>query len=457
MHENTQFLSSVVIGGAGLIATSLYQWNNSRLAQKQAEWQQSREEEKSKNDWRIERAKILAQNLQTLTTRGSDTAEQRYGVLLSLTRGRIIERDLAVSYALELGKDSPEDMRSVLSNIDDKDAHYYRRLAEDYAPTCIQRYGVSAAAMYVCRKDHLYGFSQGLAGAMIDDLNGIPDPSASPPLEILRDERYVQSKLLSLIGLYGEFVTDVYERRQWPILERFMNYSKGARLVATFDLLMESIEEANSSDQVTLRQRFDAGQAWLKDYMSGPSCDSECRGRLLSVLVSHLGNSPDHFPILLRNLLEGERFDVVAFISRLLGRLGYCQIDPKQLPVLRDSILIPALLTHVAKPQPDRELINDLLGLLETLPLPADSLPDWKKLQTELSRVTAGQQPKQFLERYAAEQRRKKALATAAHAQKTGAAPGAASSATPAPGSIRGTNFCPVVSEFQTQADDRDD
>ena len=100
MHENTQFLSSVVIGGAGLIATSLYQWNNSKLAQQQADWQRQREEEKSNNDWRIERAKILAQNLQTLTARGSETAEQRYGVLLSLTRGKIIERDLAVSYAL---------------------------------------------------------------------------------------------------------------------------------------------------------------------------------------------------------------------------------------------------------------------------------------------------------------------------------------------------------------------
>lgn len=84
--ENHNFVSSVVIGGAGLMATSLYQCNQTQMARQQAESQQRIAREQADNNWRIERAKILSQNLQTLTARGGDNVEQRYGVLLSLTR-----------------------------------------------------------------------------------------------------------------------------------------------------------------------------------------------------------------------------------------------------------------------------------------------------------------------------------------------------------------------------------
>jgi hypothetical protein len=487
IHENTQFLSSVVIGGAGLIATSLYQCNNSRLAERQAEWQQSREDEKSKNDWRIERAKILAQNLQTLTTRGSDTVEQRYGVLLSLTRGKIIERDLAVSYALELGKDSADDMRSVLANIDEKDASYYKRLADAYVPTCVQRYGVTAASMYVCRQDAMAAFSQGIAGAMADDLNGATEQALSAPLGILTDERYVQTKLLSLLGLYGEFITDAYEHRQWPLLERFLNSSKGAGLVAYLDLLMEPVDQANSADQIAIRQRFDVGLAWLKDYMVSPSCDSECRGRILPGILSHLGHSPGYLDRLLRELLEGQRSEMAALVSRLQARLVYCQIDPLQMPALRDQILVPALLAQVDKPQPDLQLLDELIGLLEPMPLPPDTSADWKRLKDKLTLLTSGLQPKRFLNAWSEQQRRLKTLAklpappkpkptpppAAATPPRSATASPAGAAAVSAPASvignstanatsnlaqlIRGSNFCAVVSQPQTPSDDHDE
>ena len=48
---------------------------------------------------------------------GSNSADQRYGVLLSLTRADIIDPELAVSYALELGKDNADYMLSVLANV----------------------------------------------------------------------------------------------------------------------------------------------------------------------------------------------------------------------------------------------------------------------------------------------------------------------------------------------------
>lgn len=462
--ENTQFLSSVVIGGAGLIATSLYQWNNSKLAQRQAEWQQKREEEKSNNEWRIERAKILAQNLQTLTSRGGDTAEQRYGVLLSLTRGKIIERDLAVSYALELGKDNADDMRSVLANVEDKDIHYYRRLAEAYVPTCTQRYGVGVPAMHVCRQDHLDKFSQGIAGAVADDIDGLPDPSQAVPLRLLQDERYVHSHLLSLLGLYGEFVNDVYERRQWPLLERFVDSSRGARLIGSLDLLMQPIDQVNAAEQATTRQRFDASRAWLKSYITSTECDGECRSRLAGIILSHLDSSSGGFHLLLRGLLDGQRQEVAPILSRLQVRMGHCQYDPAEVPKLRDQVLLPALLFQLEKARPEPELFDDLLSLLLLLPLPEESSTDWKKAQAKLAALTKGRQPKLFFDRYQEEQKRRRLLMqAAAQRQRTPVPPpntakgtlanqpASNNSQAPFVGQIKGSDFCPFVNHLEEE------
>src|SRR5215475_3812939 len=120
------FLSSFVIGAAGLIATSIWQYRQSEIAAHQADSQQQIAATQAENSWRIERAEILAKNLQTLSTSGENGVEQRYGVLLSLTRGNILDPELAVSYALELGKDNPDYMKSVLASTADKS---YPRLA----------------------------------------------------------------------------------------------------------------------------------------------------------------------------------------------------------------------------------------------------------------------------------------------------------------------------------------
>src|SRR5215470_14811941 len=134
------FMSTFVIGAAGLIATSIWQYKQSEIARHQAESQQAIAKTQAENQWRIERAEILSKNLQVLASRGGSTADQRYGVLLSLTRGDILDPELAVSYALELGKDNPEYMKSVLANTSDKS---YARLAAAFEPTCAQRYGVA--------------------------------------------------------------------------------------------------------------------------------------------------------------------------------------------------------------------------------------------------------------------------------------------------------------------------
>src|SRR5260370_29928778 len=130
------FLSSFVIGAGGWIATSIWQFRQADIASRQAAAQQRVAETQAENSWKIEKADILAKNLQVLSLQGNNNVEQRYGVLLSLTRGNILDPQLAVSYALELGKDSPEYMRSALTNASGKD--YWRREGA-FEPTWDQR------------------------------------------------------------------------------------------------------------------------------------------------------------------------------------------------------------------------------------------------------------------------------------------------------------------------------
>src|SRR5213080_4261857 len=64
------FLSSFVIGAAGLVATSIWQYRQSETARRSAESQQKVAETQADNQWRIERAEILAKNLSVLSAQG---------------------------------------------------------------------------------------------------------------------------------------------------------------------------------------------------------------------------------------------------------------------------------------------------------------------------------------------------------------------------------------------------
>jgi len=454
--ENTQFLSSVVIGGAGLIATSIYQCNNSKLAQRQAEWQQKRELEKAQNDWRIERAKILAQNLQTLTARGGDTAEQRFGVLLSLTRGNILDSDLAVSYALELGRDSPEYMRSVLVNVDRKDIQHYQRLASAYLPTCTQRYGVSVPSLPICKDDAMDARSQAIAEVVGDDLEtALADPMPAGPLELLSDERSVNSNLLRMTGIFSEFIGELYDRRQWATLDRFLGFSQGARLVGTLNLLMQSGDPIPTTDQEATKQRFEEGRAWLESYVTSPTCDSECRGRVLSVILSNISHGQPQFVKLLRALFGRPRPESLPFLNRLHSRLSLCQIGPKDTLILRDEVLLPVLFTQTGQPKPDQEMIDDLLYQLLLLPPIPDASADWKLLQGALQRVTKGRQPKLYFDRLQEEQNRRKALLQQGPPSASQAA-GTKAPAAPAPTHVH-RDFCAFANQFKEDHDDSEE
>jgi hypothetical protein len=159
------FLSSFVIGVAGLVATSIWQFRQAQNAERQQISEQAIARTKADNDWRIARAEILGKNLSVLSLQGPQTVDQRFGVLLSLTRGNILDPELAASYALELGRDNPTYMRVVLAGTTNKN---YIQLEQAFALTCMQRFGVEKRAE-VCKDDKLAERSEAIAQLIADE------------------------------------------------------------------------------------------------------------------------------------------------------------------------------------------------------------------------------------------------------------------------------------------------
>lgn len=355
--------------------------------------------EQADNSWRIERAKILSENLKTLTTRGGDTVEQRYGVLLSLLRGSILEPDVAVSYALELGRDNPDYMRSVLTNIDRKDEQYYRRLETAYVLTCEQRYGVSSQQVAQCASDKWAERSTALANTLLDNLEDLSAlDGQNSPMCLLHDEREVYPRMLRLIGLFTPFLHDLYERRMWEPIDKFLAKSPGAKLVGTMSLALANNDMSTESEaDKAIRARI---EALAQGYAAGTACDAECRLRVFAFALSNLSKSRGIFERVLRAQLQKPRSEIEPLLSRLSTRLQYCQYDPGDATIIRDGILQPALESEVAQPKPDLVKLELLLSMLAELPEPTTPLPaSWQKLIDQLGKLSQGRYPKQLADR----------------------------------------------------------
>ena len=469
LSANTNFVSSFVIGGAGLIATSLYQCNQTEMARQQAQSQQAIAREQADNNWRIERAKILSQNLQTLTARGDDSVEQRYGVLLSLTRGSILEPDVAVSYALELGKSNPEYMSSVLGTIERKDEAHYRRLASAYQPTCAQRYGVTSPLIEQCKADQLAARSAALAGVISDDTEQAvtttttgtataatpPNPAApstggAGPLRLLADEREVHAGLLRLCGVFAPFLQDMYERRQWSAIDSFLGYSAGARLIGTLVLSTLPLETGAAAEHEKLVLFHQQLEDWLQKFLTDSACDADCRVRVVGIMLSQFDKGQRHFAPILRALLKRPHAEASPTIARLNLRLLWCQIDPRDVDLIRDQVLVPLLLGELkplqaalaagpqaapkpavpdaklppgAKPAPppspyagvkiDEPLVEDLLELLALVPEPKAPGEPWKVLSALLGKLPWPRLAALLGERRTAAQNQRKAASQA--------------------------------------------
>src|SRR5437879_2173324 len=96
IEKYTIFLSSFVLGVAGLVGTCMHQSNQTKIETEKAQAEIHVSNIESDVKWQIARAEILSKHLQTLLDKKPETIDQRYGVLLSLTRGDVIDPELAI-------------------------------------------------------------------------------------------------------------------------------------------------------------------------------------------------------------------------------------------------------------------------------------------------------------------------------------------------------------------------
>jgi hypothetical protein len=404
----SSFLSSFVIGVAGLAATSIWQWKQSDIARRQADSQQKLAEVKADNDWRIERAEILAKNLSVLSSHGAESAEQRYGVLLSLTRGNILDPELAVSYALELGKDNPAYMRSVLSSTTEKN---YVQLVHAFQLTCLERYGVTKD-VDLCKDDKDAARSAEIAGLVSDEMAAAIAQGKPGPLVLLRDEQQVQAKPAKLAWLFEPYLTDLYERRQFREIERFEAYSTGARVVAALVLATAHTGEFVTNDEATTLEKFHSDRRkWLAGYLFGRTCDGECRGHLIDAMISVYGEAQGDYDETLRRLLLRPRAEVNAAIGRLHKRLLWCQIDGDDLAQLRDRVLVPALVAALdGGKETAPTSVDDIAALLATCPAPKDppAKPAWDAALERFHKAAPERYQKAYVSRRAVADRERR-------------------------------------------------
>ncbi|HEY0482921.1 MAG TPA: hypothetical protein VGD37_35610 [Kofleriaceae bacterium] len=379
------FLSSFVIGAAGLIATSIWQYRQSETTRNQVIAEQKVAETTAENSWKITRADILSKNLGVLASTGRETESQRYGVLLSLTRADIIDPELAVSYALELGKDSADDMASVLANTRHKD---YARLARAYSLSCEQKYGIERP-LAMC-EDKLADRSVAIARLFAADVQLWLKGGDPGPMALLDQEREVQAEVQQYTGLYRTALTEMYEHREWDAITRFAARAPGAHLISALVLAAARTGEFVTDDEVKQLEAFhDEQTRWLTGYFAGKTCDSACKGRLLEVMVSHYYEARGDFDAAVRALLLGPRSSSGVAISRLHARLLWCQLDDTDLEPLRDQALVPAA-ERALDPKVDAAIREALVSLLALVPAPApgeDGAAAWTALQADIDKA----------------------------------------------------------------------
>lgn len=369
----SSFLSSFVIGMAGLIATSIWQYRQSETARVQAASEQQLAKTKADNEWRIARAEILAKNLDVLSAQGLNNADRRFGVLLSLTRANILDPELAVSYALELGKDNPAYMRSVLTNTEGKS---YVQLAQAFALTCVQRFGVERAAD-ICDDDKLAERSDAIAALIAEEMEAsaaLGRPQAGP-LSLLRDTDDVQAMASKLAWLFEPYLQDLYDHRRWNEIARFESASTGAKVVASLVLSTARTGELLSEVETRQVDKFHGDhRRWLASYMRGKGCDAECRAHLIEFMLSTVRESDGDYDDMLKDLLLRPRGEVGRAINHIHTRLLWCQIDQDDVALLRDRVLVPTALEVLAPGAKavDPVILDDLVGLLALTPEPTD-------------------------------------------------------------------------------------
>jgi hypothetical protein len=333
-----------------------------------------------------------------LSSHDPTTVETRYGVLLSLTRGQIIDPELAVSYALEIGKENPDYMRTVLVSTAEKN---YLQLAHAFMLTCIQRFGVAKDAD-ICKGDRYADRSDTIAQLISDEMDAINAGSkvaGGGPAALLKSERDVQAMPDKLSWMFEPYLQQLYDRRQWDEIKRFEQISNGAHLVSSLVLATARTGEFVTTAEATSLEKFHAEERkWLTQYLLGPGCDGECKGRLVDVMLASYGESQGDYDEPFRRLLERPRNEAGPAVGRLHGRLLWCQMDAGEEALFRDKVLVPAIEDVLKQPKPDASMLGDLMGLLALTPEPTDNAA-YRDLLSRLQKMNPSAYQKMYVNR----------------------------------------------------------
>ena len=293
-------------------------------------------------------------------------------MLLSLTRGAILDPELAVSYALELGKDNAGYMRAVLEATEHKN---YSQLAQAFKMTCLQRFGVEKAAE-ICKDDALSERSDAIAQVFQDEMEAMAvaaasQPPGNGPLSILKDEREVQSFPGGWPGCSSRTCRISTSGGSGRRSSASRSSRPGAQLVAALVLATARTGELVSASESAELDKFHADRRkWLVGYLLGRTCDPDCRGKLVDVMLSSYGEAEGDYDEPLRRLLRQPHAEAAPTFGHLHARLLWCQVDADDLASFRDRVLVPLLAEALAAPKPDAQLIDDLVGLIALVPEP---------------------------------------------------------------------------------------
>jgi hypothetical protein len=193
--------------------------------------------------------------------------------------------------------------------------------------------------------------------------------------------------------LFEPYLQDLYERRQWNEITAFESTSTGARLIAALVLATARTGELVSNTEQAQLVRFHAERRkWLVSYMFGRSCDSECRGKLVDVMLSTYGEAQGDYDEALRKLVQLGRAESGPAMARLHARVLWCQVDGDDLKEFRDRVLAPALTAALGTKDADRAMLEDLIALVAMVPEPGPDTPaaaqaSWKALTAAIDKA----------------------------------------------------------------------
>src|SRR5262249_4641940 len=245
--------------------------------------------------------------------------------------------------------------------------------------------------------------------------------SARSPLALVRDERAVQKEPTRLMWLFAPAVMDMYQHAQWAELKRFEGFSAGAPPLGALLIppaRTEGVRTCAGSGDVN-KLHADEGK-WLADYVAGKTCDDECRGRFVEVMLTGFAEAKGDFDQAMRRILERPVSESGPSVARLHGRMMRCQVEAANLDAMRDRVLVPLLAhlldqqsgsPHAAKAdKPDPAVLDNVLDLMSLVPEPTEptSLAPWTVALARLQKASPGKYRKGYVDRRASAEREKK-------------------------------------------------